>query len=181
MITGTSWTMFASFVDVYDGARLWAIIDIRQSKDLSFHLPAYSPRESAFMTAREAVRRGDRPHARCLPVPRTSRVKIFRHNDLKIPINVCERLILQWLRVYLPSTRWNGSMWHRITIRVRNRVMISFKNSDRSILRFARIYAGCDYDEEIASVRGRYFSKQDADYSQIKLNILMRMSLADMK
>lgn len=44
-LTTTSWTMFATFGGVYDGARFWAIIDIRQSKDLSFHARVYSPWE----------------------------------------------------------------------------------------------------------------------------------------
>lgn len=142
----------------------------------------YSPRDS-LMTAWEAVRHEDRPHARRLPVPRTSRVEIFRHNDLKIPINVCERLILQWLHVYLPSTKWNGSMWHRITIRMRNRVMISFKKSDWSILRFARICAnlrGMWLRRDREHKRAKFFYvrclQRDVHYSQIKdNNIFVRM------
>lgn len=179
VITETSWTMFASFISVYDGARLWTIIDIRQSKDLSFYVFA-SRFVHDCVRSRETR---DRPHTRCLPVPRTSRVEIFRHNDLKIPINVCKRLILQWLHVYLPSTKWNGSTWHRITIRMRNRVMISFKKSDWSILRFARICAnlrGMWLRRDREYKRAKFFYirclQRDVYYSQIKgNNIFVRM------
>lgn len=134
MITETSWTMFASFVGVYDGARVFERLSTFDNRRI---YRSICPR-IRLMTAREAVRSQRSTACACLPVPR---VEIFRHNDWKIPINVCERLILQWLRVYLPSAKSNGSMWYRITIRMRNRVMISFKKSDWSVLRFARICA----------------------------------------